>query len=167
VLAVVLHLWWRMEGTLSIQRIYTPRRELLYWLTVLSTFALGTAVGDLTATTFRLGYIGSGALFAAALAVPGLVCRFGRTDPVLSFWAACILTRTLGASFADWMGFGPAIGGLGLGHPLTALTVLVSIVALVARVSAGGIDRPSPQPRRLTGGPPRATPPGDARTSES
>lgn len=152
VLAVVLRLWSRMEGTLSIHSIFTPRREVFYWLTVLSTFALGTAVGDLTATTFRLGYLGSGILFAALFAVPGLAYRFVRADAVLTFWSAYILTRPLGASFADWMGFGPAVGGLGFGHPVTAVVFLVPILGLVTWVAVTRIDMPGRARRLRTAG---------------
>lgn len=155
VLVVVLRLWSRMEGTLSIHSIFTPRREALYWLTVLCTFALGTAVGDLTATTFRLGYLGSGILFVALFAVPGLAYRCVRADAVLTFWSAYILTRPLGASFADWMGFGPAVGGLGLGHPVTAVVFLVPIIGLVTWVALTGIDMPGcSRPLRPTGAAP-------------
>ena len=58
-LTVVLFTWYRVEGTLSIHSIVTPRREIFYWLTVCCTFALGTATGDLTATTLHLGYFTS------------------------------------------------------------------------------------------------------------
>lgn len=157
VLVVVLRLWSRMEGTLSIHSIFTPRREVFYWLTVLSTFALGTAVGDLTATTFRLGYLGSGILFVALFALPGLAYRFVRADAVLTFWSAYILTRPLGASFADWIGFGPAVGGLGLGHPVTAVVFLVPILGLVTWVALSRIDMPG-RSRPLR---PAAPPPGE------
>jgi uncharacterized membrane-anchored protein len=67
VLAVIFLAWERSEGTLSIHSIRTPRRELFYWATVLATFALGTALGDLTATTFKLGYLDSGLIFGGLI----------------------------------------------------------------------------------------------------
>ncbi|MGH9061037.1 MAG: hypothetical protein ACRDZY_16210, partial [Acidimicrobiales bacterium] len=122
--------------TLSIHSITTPRRELFYWLTVVTTFALGTAVGDLTATTLHLGYLGSGLLFAVAIAVPPLARRFAGLGAIATFWAAYILTRPLGASFADWLGVPPVRGGLDLGTGLVSLVLLLVIAALVGRLSA-------------------------------
>lgn len=142
VLLVVLTAWARSEKTLSIHSITTARRELFYWLTVLATFALGTAVGDLTATTFSLGYLGAGLAFLGLFALPGLAYGVLRTNPVGTFWIAYILTRPLGASFADWLGFGHGVGGVGLGHPLTALLFAVPIVVLVGYVAATRLDAP-------------------------
>jgi uncharacterized membrane-anchored protein len=142
VLAVVFVQWRRSEGTLSIHSITTARRERFYWLAVLTTFALGTAVGDLTATTLHLGFLPSALLFAAAITVPALGWwRFG-WNPVASFWAAYVLTRPLGASLADWFGKKHSFGhGLGLGDgPVTAVG-LVLFVALVAYFAASGADR--------------------------
>src|SRR6202034_53256 len=112
-LLVIFGVWYRTEGTLSIHSIYTPRREIFYWLTVLATFALGTAVGDLTATTFHLGYLGSGIMFAVLFVLPGVAYGLTRTRGVATFWVAYILTRPLGASFADWLGFSRHDGGVG------------------------------------------------------
>ena len=104
VLFVVFRTWYRVEGTLSIHSITTERREVFYWAAVLATFALGTAAGDLTAVTFGLGFFGSGLLFAAIIAIPALgYFRFGMNS-ILAFWFAYVVTRPLGASFADWLG---------------------------------------------------------------
>ncbi len=142
-LTVVFVLWHRVEGTLSIHSIRTRRRELFYWAAVLATFALGTAVGDLTATTFHLGYLGSAIMFCVLFALPGLAYAVTRSHDVLWFWSAYILTRPLGASFADWFGFPPSQGGLGLGHVLTAVIFAIPIVALVAYVASSHIDDPA------------------------
>ncbi|WP_328610584.1 hypothetical protein OG943_16155 [Amycolatopsis sp. NBC_00345] len=131
-LAAVFLLWQRLEKTLSIHSITTPRRELFYWLTVVTTFALGTAVGDLTATTLHLGYLGSGVAFAVLIALPPLARRFAGLGPVATFWAAYVLTRPLGASFADWLGVPPVRGGLDLGTGPVSLVLLLVIAALVA-----------------------------------
>ena len=104
VLVVVFRTWYRIEGTLSIHSIHTPRREAFYWAAVLSTFALGTAAGDLTANSLGLGYFGSIWLFAAIIAIPAIgYFRFGMGS-VLAFWFAYVVTRPLGASVADWLG---------------------------------------------------------------
>jgi uncharacterized membrane-anchored protein len=75
VLAIVFAAWYRSEGTLSIHSIYTKRREAFYWATVLATFALGTAAGDMTATTLHLGFFVSGLMFAGLIAIPAIGYR--------------------------------------------------------------------------------------------
>lgn len=140
VLVAVLACWQASEATIAIHSVTTPRRELFYWATVLATFALGTAVGDLTATTLALGYLRSGALFALGFAVPGVAYAILRRHTVAAFWAAYILTRPLGASFADYLGFPHSVGGVDLGHPITAVVFAVPIVVLVAYVAASRID---------------------------
>jgi len=111
VLAVIFVLWYRSEGTLSIHSIYTRRREVFYWATVLATFALGTAAGDLTAKVLGLGYLGSGVMFAVVIAIPYVGYRWLGLNPIVAFWFAYIVTRPLGASFADWLAWPPGAGG--------------------------------------------------------
>jgi uncharacterized membrane-anchored protein len=137
VLTVVLTRWYASEGTLSIHSITTRRRELFYWATVLATFALGTAAGDLTAATFKLGFFDSGLLFAGMILVPLVAWRMGLNE-VAAFWAAYILTRPLGASFADWFGKAPKLTGLGLGDGTVTWTTLGAIVLLVGWVALRG-----------------------------
>ena len=133
--AVSLLLWYRSEHTLSIHSITTVRRERYYWLTVLATFALGTAAGDLTANTLKLGFFASGLLFAGAIAVPLIAWRLG-LNPVAAFWTAYVLTRPLGASFADWFGKPHHIGGgLGATDGVVAAAAAVLIVGLVTYVA--------------------------------
>jgi len=85
VLTVVFVAWHASEKTLSIHSIDTPRREAFYWATVMATFALGTAAGDLTATTLGLGYLTSGVLFAVLIAVPAVGYRWLRLQRNLRF----------------------------------------------------------------------------------
>jgi uncharacterized membrane-anchored protein len=132
VLTVVFLAWYRSEHTLSIHSIRTRRRELFYWAAVLATFALGTAAGDLTATTLRLGYFASGVLFAVLIAIPALAHRFLGLNSILAFWWAYILTRPLGASFADWLAVPPARGGLDIGAGTVSVVGAVLVLALVA-----------------------------------
>jgi uncharacterized membrane-anchored protein len=148
-LAVILRSWYRSEGTLSIHSIFSTRREIYYWLTVLATFALGTALGDLTAVTFRLGYLGSGVMFMFLFAVPGVAYATRRLGDVAGFWSAYILTRPLGASFADWLGFPRTVGGIGLGHPLTALLFGLPILGLVGYIRSSRVDASYPAADRL------------------
>ncbi len=142
-LAVIFLAWFAAEKTLSIHSIFTFRRELFYWLTVFATFALGTATGDLTATTFGWGYLNSGLIFTAIIAVIALSFFIARATlgagstqlnrySIFAFWFAYILTRPLGASFADWMGKPPSIGGLGWGDGTASLLLLAPLVLLVA-----------------------------------
>jgi uncharacterized membrane-anchored protein len=149
VVAALFALWHRTEGTLSIHSIDTPRRELFYWATVLATFALGTAAGDLVGLTLHLGFLSAGLFFLAAIAVPLVAWRLG-LDAVAAFWAAYVLTRPLGASFADWLGKEHEVGGgLGFGDGQVTLVVLAAIAALVAWVTATGADvqrRPVEEP---------------------
>ncbi|MGN7188401.1 COG4705 family protein [Microbacterium enclense] len=135
-LAAVFVLWRRIEGTFSVHDVTTTRREFFYWAAVVGTFALGTAVGDLTAVTLGLGYGTSIAAFAVAIAVPFLGWRFARWDAVLSFWFAYVLTRPLGASVADWLGKPVAEGGVGLGSEWVSLGLAAVMVALVAVMQA-------------------------------
>ena len=145
VLFLVFRTWHRVEGTLSIHSITTERREAFYWAAVLATFALGTAAGDLTAVTFGLGYFGSGLLFAAIIAIPALgYFRYGMNS-ILAFWFAYVVTRPLGASFADWLGVSSARGGLGIGTGLVSLVLAAMIAMFVAFLTSTEIDLPEDQ----------------------
>lgn len=130
-LAVIFVIWQLTEKTLSIHSIYTRRREFFYWATVLATFALGTAAGDMTAMTLHLGYFSSGVLFAVLIAIPTLAYRLIKLNEVFAFWFAYIMTRPLGASFADWVGVSHARGGLGIGTGLVSLALSIVIIGLV------------------------------------
>jgi uncharacterized membrane-anchored protein len=123
--------WYRAEGTLSFSAITTRRRETCYWAAVLATFALGTAVGDLTAFAWGWGALASGLIFAVLFALPGIAHRWLGLNAVAAFWSAYILTRPLGASFADWMSGSSRHGGLGWGAPVVAALWSAAIVALV------------------------------------
>ena len=126
---------------------------------MLATFALGTAAGDFTANQLGLGYLTSGLLFVAAIAVPLLGWRFLRLNPVAAFWTAYVLTRPLGASFADWFGK-PAShgGGLGFGDGTVALVMSAAIAVGVAYVAVRRNDIQPPSAEERT----PVTPAGDA-----
>lgn len=131
VLTIVFIVWFRTEHTLSIHSIDTPRREIFYWATVMATFAMGTALGDLTATTLHLGYLSSAALFAGLMLLPAVgYWKFGMNE-ILAFWFAYVLTRPLGASIADWLGKGHNVSGLALGDGLVSLCLAVTLAAAV------------------------------------
>ena len=136
----VFFFWYRSEGTLSIHSINTRRRESFYWAAVLATFALGTAAGDLTAITLHLGFFDSVLLFAAIIAIPALGWWRFRLNPIVAFWFAYIVTRPLGASFADWFSKSPSITGLGLGDGTVSGLALIVFIALVAYLAIAKPD---------------------------
>lgn len=131
VLIAVFWTWYRVERTLSIQSISTTRREFFYWLTVLTTFALGTAAGDMTARTLKWGYLLSGIIFSVIFFLPGVGYLLFKYDEVLAFWFSYIITRPFGASFADWIGADKYLGGLGYGFGRTSLILAGLIVVMV------------------------------------
>jgi uncharacterized membrane-anchored protein len=141
--AVIFALWYRSERTLSIHSINTRRRERYYWLAVLATFALGTAAGDLTAYTLNIGFFLSALLFAVIITLPALGWWRGGLNPILAFWAAYVVTRPLGASFADGSSKPPP--GLGLGDGAVAGIALIVFIVLVAYVTRTehGVQRES------------------------
>ena len=141
-LGAVFALWYAVEKTLSIHSIISSRREAFYWLTILCTFALGTAAGDLVAEKFSLGYLVSIFIFVGCIgcvvavhyslqkvyaAVPDLQASVA----VATFWAAYILTRPLGASIGDYLSQATGDGGLGLGTTATSFIFLAAILATV------------------------------------
>jgi uncharacterized membrane-anchored protein len=132
VLAAVFISWQRTEKTLSIHSIDTPRREAFYWAAVVATFAMGTALGDFTATTLKLGYLPSAALFAGVILIPLLGWRLLHWSPVFCFWAAYVVTRPLGASIADGLAKPKNVSGMDLGDGPVAGVLAALIVLLVA-----------------------------------
>lgn len=128
-------LWYRVESTLSIHAIDTRRRELLYWVAVIMTFALGTALGDFTATTLGIGYAESIGVFGVLFVLPFVVGRWTSANTVATFWFAYVTTRPFGASVADWVGVPPSRGGVGIGTGLVSLVALLAIVGVVLKLS--------------------------------
>jgi uncharacterized membrane-anchored protein len=151
-LTVIFVAWYLTEGTLSIHSISTWRREIFYWLAVGATFALGTALGDLTATTFKIGYFKSAVLFFVLILIPLVAYWRLHMNPVLAFWFGYTLTRPLGASIADWLGVPHYLGGLDWGRGVVAIVLLVPLVIVVAYMAITRVDMPrgdggtAPQP---------------------
>ena len=143
-LSTIFAAWYTTERTLSIHSIHTARRETFYWATVMATFALGTAVGDWTAETLGLGFLASGVMFGIAMMTPALAHRRAGLNAILAFWTAYVLTRPLGASFADWLAVPPSRGGLGLGTlppTIIASAMIFGLVAYLA-ISRSDVERP-------------------------
>ncbi len=159
VLAAIFFTWYRSEGTLSIHSITTQRREAFYWATVFATFALGTALGDYTAISLNLGYLASGIFFAVVIFIPALAhWRFG-LNAIAAFWMSYVVTRPLGASFADYISKPKHLTGLGFGDGQTAfifaIAVLVSVTYLaIARPDIQRTPRTFAPSRRSTTTPP-------------
>lgn len=130
-LVTIFFVWYRMEKTLSIHSIYTPMREFFYWGAVITTFALGTAAGDLTAVTFHLGYLISGILFGILFILPLFAYKLFGASEVVTFWFAYIMTRPLGASFADWFGRANDLGGIGFGTGKMTIIFSIFILSIV------------------------------------
>jgi uncharacterized membrane-anchored protein len=131
VLAAVLLLWKRTEHTLDVHSITTIPRELFYWATVMATFALGTAAGDLFATQFHLGYLGAAIVFFLIILIPLTGFTFLHWNAVGSFWFAYIVTRPLGASVADWLDNSRRVGGIGFGHVATSLALFFAVIVFM------------------------------------
>jgi uncharacterized membrane-anchored protein len=148
VLVVVFSSWARAERTLSIHSITTTRRELFYWAAVLATFAMGTALGDLAAYRLGLGFLSAGIVFAVLFALPAIAFYSVRIGPILAFWAAYVMTRPLGASFADWTGKDRSAGGLGWGDGPVAAVLAVLIVVGVAYLTVSRSDQPASETQR-------------------
>ncbi|MBF4461386.1 hypothetical protein ITJ46_02375 [Rathayibacter sp. VKM Ac-2878] len=138
-LAIVFGIWHSKERTLSIHSIDTTPREAFYWLTVLVTFALGTALGDWTLELTGWGPGVSILLPLALIAIATGLWRYG-ANPVLAFWIAYILTRPLGANIGDWLGLSPDEQGLGLGTFVTSIIFLLAILATVVYLSLSKAD---------------------------
>lgn len=131
ILAIIFVYWYRTEGTLSIHSIFNRRRENLYWLTVFATFALGTALGDFTATTLNLSYFPSFLLFGGIILVPlFLRYRLG-VNAIFCFWFAYTITRPFGASWADFSDMPIHQGGLNLGQIPTGIYLGIISIGLV------------------------------------
>lgn len=129
-LGLVFLAWYAVEGTLSIHSIYTRRREAFYWLAILVTFALGTAVGDLISEGLGVGYFWTGVICATLIGATTVAWRLG-LNAVLAFWIAYILTRPLGASLGDYLAQPASSGGLGLGVTITSVIFLTAILATI------------------------------------
>ncbi len=139
-LAVVFGIWYSRERTLSIHSIVTTPRETFYWVAVLVTFALGTAVGD---WTLELTGWSPGTSILLPLTLIALVLLGWRAGvgPVLSFWMAYILTRPLGANIGDFLASDRSEGGLGLGTLGTSVLFLGTILAVVIYLTVTQKDR--------------------------
>ncbi|MCU7723885.1 hypothetical protein ODJ79_09180 [Actinoplanes sp. KI2] len=132
VLAVVFVVWHRQEHTLAITSIDTRRREGFYWGAILTTFALGTAAGDLATEALSLGFRNGVLIFGGLILATWIAYQAG-AGQVLTFWIAYVLTRPLGASMGDLLTQDKQFGGLALGASATSILFFAVIIVLVTR----------------------------------
>ena len=126
-----LALWKAKLGSLAVETVHEPRAELFYWITITFSQTLGTALGDWTADTGNLGYIGAAGIFAVGLAGLGLLYFTTKVSRVGLFWAAFILTRPLGAAVGDFLDKPLAKGGLDFSRPVASAVLLAVIIVLI------------------------------------
>lgn len=126
-----LIVWHRTLGSISVDTVREPKAELFYWITITFSQTLGTALGDWTADTGNLGYIGAAGIFAGMLAVLALLYYLTNASRVLLFWAAFILTRPLGAAVGDFLDKPLDHGGLAFSRPLASGVLTAAILLLI------------------------------------
>jgi uncharacterized membrane-anchored protein len=126
-----LLIWRWSAGSVSIDTVSTPKVEVFYWVTIMFSQTLGTALGDWVADTNEMGYLGAGAVFGGLLLLSVLLCYFTGISRVILFWTAFILTRPFGAVVGDFLDKPLANGGLALSRYTASAALLVVIVALI------------------------------------
>jgi len=126
-----LALWYRSLGTVSVDTVSSPKAEMFYWMTIMFSQTLGTALGDWTADTAGLGYGGGAMVFSALLALVVAAYCWTTLSRTLLFWSAFILTRPLGAVVGDFLDKPVAAGGLALSRYSASIALLVFIVACI------------------------------------
>ncbi|MFO1207333.1 MAG: hypothetical protein U1E63_16685 [Burkholderiales bacterium] len=126
-----LYAWHRTLGSISIDTVISPRAEIFYWVTIMFSQTLGTALGDWTADTAGLGYAGAALLFGALLAIVAAAYLWTGLSRTLLFWAAFVLTRPLGAVIGDLLDKPVSEGGLALSRYSASAVLLLFIVACI------------------------------------
>ncbi|MBQ0747927.1 MAG: hypothetical protein KBT82_03930 [Marinobacter sp.] len=130
-LVSTLFVWHKTLGSISVSSIHTPRAEAFYWLTIMFSQTLGTALGDWTADSFGLGYVGAAYIFSGALALVVAAYYFTGMSRTVLFWLAFVLTRPLGAVVGDFLDKPLAQGGLEFSRYSATGVLLVAIILLV------------------------------------
>jgi uncharacterized membrane-anchored protein len=130
----VLGLWYRTQGSVSVDTVNTPKVEAFYWATITFSQTLGTALGDWMADDTGLGYDGAALVFGAALAGVAALYFWTKTSRVLLFWAAFILTRPLGATVGDFLDKPVDQGGLALSRPIASAVIAILIIACITLI---------------------------------
>ena len=126
-----LFVWYRALGTVAVDSVNSPKSEIFYWVTIMFSQTLGTALGDWTADTAGLGYLGSAVIFGGLLALIAVLYYRTRISHTVLFWSAFILTRPLGAVVGDFLDKPVSKGGLELSRYSASATLLVLIAACI------------------------------------
>jgi uncharacterized membrane-anchored protein len=126
-----LFVWYRTMGSISVESVNTPKVEMFYWITIMFSQTLGTALGDWTADSEKLGYTGSAVIFGVALALVAAAYFWTKISRTALFWAAFILTRPLGAVVGDYLDKPIANGGLALSRYSASITLFVMMVVCI------------------------------------
>ena len=126
-----LLIWYRSLGSIAVETVSSSKAEMFYWVTIMFSQTLGTALGDWTADTAGLGYAGSAMIFSASLALIVAAYFWTSLSRTLLFWAAFILTRPLGAVVGDFLDKPVAAGGLELSRYSASMTLLVFIIICI------------------------------------
>jgi uncharacterized membrane-anchored protein len=126
-----LFVWHRVMGSVSVSSVTTPKAEAFYWITIMFSQTLGTALGDWTADSMGLGYTGAALVFGSLLAIAGALYLWTKVSRVFLFWMAFILTRPLGAVVGDFLDKPLDHGGLNLSRFTASFSLLVLIVICI------------------------------------
>jgi len=126
-----LLVWRWSTGSISIETVSTPKVEIFYWVTIMFSQTLGTALGDWVSDTNEMGYVGAAGIFCGLLLLTALLYYLTSFSRVILFWTAFILTRPLGATLGDFLDKPIAQGGLALSRYTASLALVVVIVALI------------------------------------
>ncbi len=133
-----LAIWYSSQGSIDVRTVHTPKVEIFYWVTIMFSQTLGTALGDWTADSLGMGYNGAALLFGAALALIAVAYQWSTISRTTLFWAAFVLTRPLGAVVGDFLDKPIAKGGLELSRygASAALVGLIVVCLIVFRQEA-------------------------------
>jgi len=149
-LMLSLLVWYRSAGSIAIDTVATPRIEIFYWVAILFSQTLGTALGDWMADTNGLGYEGGALVFAAGLIVIAAAYFWTNTSRTLLFWSAFILTRPLGATLGDWLDKPLDEGGLGVSRfYATGILLAIIIACMVLLPQRAGSHAVKPDAARV------------------
>jgi uncharacterized membrane-anchored protein len=124
-----LFTWYRTLGSISVSTVSSPRAEMFYWMTIMFSQTLGTALGDWTADSVGVGYVGGAAVFGTLLGLVLAAYLWTGVSRTLLFWLAFVLTRPLGAVVGDLLDKPVSAGGLALSR-YAASAVLLAFIAL-------------------------------------
>jgi uncharacterized membrane-anchored protein len=139
--AASLYAWYRSLGSIDVSSVATPKAEGFYWLTIMFSQTLGTALGDWTADSAGLGYVGAALIFGGLLLLIVIVYYFSEISRTVLFWAAFVLTRPLGAVVGDFLDKPVANGGLEFSRYTATGVLVAAIVVLIYLLPQRAADR--------------------------